>query len=158
MVPCPSRHGARSKAPWPKASCVRLYAPPALISASTGAMSTASFRWARQRALRACCNALAGQTTAWTNPARPFSCRVTASNIWKHRPPLTPLPKGCATAKPSTSAAMMCLRSMSWASPVRGHLTKPNCWQRCNRPCLIPPSTPPPLRVSSPLSQRADMR
>ena len=47
---CRRRRGARSKGRWRAASCARWSPPPASISGSTGATSTAWCRWARPRA------------------------------------------------------------------------------------------------------------
>ncbi len=109
-----SRRGARSKARWPRASCAGWSPPPASISASTGATSTSSSRWARRRAARACCSGSAAPITGSTSPARASSFPATASNISRRAPRWTRSTTASSIPRSSAPARSTCSPSTSW--------------------------------------------
>ncbi len=110
---CRSRRGAKSKPQWPRASCADWSPRPASTSASTGATSISSSRWARQRARRGCCNALGAPTTGWTSRARASSSPATGSNISRLALRSTRSKTANSTPRSFAPARSTCSRSIS---------------------------------------------
>ncbi len=130
--PVASRRGARSRRRWRRASCAALVAPPASTSASTGATSISSSRWARPRAARACCSGSAAPTTGSTSRARRSSSPATASNIWRRAPRWTRSTRASSIPKSSVRARSTCSPSTSWPWPVAGAVpARRSCSPKC---------------------------
>ena len=97
-----------------RAGCAGWSRPPASTSASTGATSTSSSRWARPRAARACCSGSAAPTTGSTSRARASSSPATASNISRRARRSTRSTTASSTPRSSAPARSTCSPSTSW--------------------------------------------
>ena len=111
--------------------------PPASISGSTGATSTAWCRWARPRARRGCCSGSAAPTTGSTSPAGRSWCPATASNFSRRQAAKDAVDRGPARRRGLPP------RRARRARPARHGLrlrrrrsTRRRCWPRCARPGL----------------------
>ena len=139
---CRSRRGARSRRRWRGAAARRWSAPPASISASTGATSTSSSRWARPRARRGCCSGSAAPTTGSTSRAEAILVPGNRFEYLEARAALDAVDEGELDAEIFRPGALDVLAQHVMACACAGAVRRGRaCWPRCAAPRLMPGST-----------------